>query len=159
MRPVSHLSWPLVVAVLLGPLPPIARSAPADDACAILTPAQVGAAVGVAVGAGTYVTPTFKKTCTWTASDPASGINFVTLNLQSLDQFAAGKQGGPVKSIGVNSLSGIGDDAYYLGVGTTEGLIVKKGQRAFKVAVYSTLPLEKKRALEKTLAQQVLARL
>lgn len=117
------------------------------------------AVVGVAVGDGTYVTPTFKKTCTWTVGDSASGIRFVTLNLQRLDQFAAGKQVGGLKSVGVTRVGGIGDDAYYLGVGSTEGLIVRKGQRAFKIAVYSTLPLEKKRAMEKSLAQQVLAKL
>ncbi len=158
MRPVVHTSWPLVVAVVLSQLPQAARAA-ADDACAIVTPAQVSAAVGVAVRAGTYVTPTFKKTCTWNADDPTKGISFVTLNLQGLDQFAAGKQAGPVKSIGVTAVAGIGDDAYFLGVGSTEGLIVKKGQRAFKIAIYSTLPLEKKRALEKALAEQVLAKL
>jgi hypothetical protein len=64
-----------------------------------------------------------------------------------------------VKSAGVTPVAGIGDDAYYLGVGSTEGLIVKKGQHAFKIAVYSTVPLEKKRAMEKALAQQVLAKL
>ena len=41
----------------------------------------------------------------------------------------------------------------------TEGLFVRKGQRAFKIAVYTELPLEKKRALEKALAEQVLSKL
>jgi hypothetical protein len=159
MRPIVHRSWPLVVAIVFAQLTQPVRAAAADDACAILTPALVGAAVGVAVGDGTYVTPTFKKTCTWTVGDSASGIRFVTLNLQGLDQFAAGKRVGGVKSVGVTPVGGIGDDAYYLGVGSTEGLIVKKGQRAFKIAVYSTLPLEKKRAMEKALAQQVLGKL
>ncbi len=157
MRPVAHSSWLLVVAVVLAQLPQVVRAS--DDACAILTSAQVGATVGVAVSAGTYIVPTFKKTCTWTVGDSASAIRFITLNFQSLEQFAAGKQGGPVKSLEVNPVHGIGDDAYYLGVGSTEGLIVKKGQSAFKIAVYSSLPLEKKRALETALAKQVLEKL
>ena len=45
-------------------LPSIAQAD--TDACTVLTPAQVGAAVGVPVAAGTHVTPTFVKTCTWT---------------------------------------------------------------------------------------------
>ncbi len=90
-------------------------------------------------------------------SDSASGIRFITLNLQSADQFAGGKAG--VNSVAMTPAGGIGDDAYYLGSGSTEGLFVKKGQRAFKLAVYSTQPLEKKRAMEKALAQQVLAKL
>ena len=134
-----------------------AIAADADDACALVTAGQVSAAVGVAVGNGTYVTPTFKKTCTWVVSDAASGIRFITLNLQSPEQFAGG-QGGMNAALRT-AASGIGDDAYYLGSGSGEGLFVKKGQRAFKVAVYSTLPLEKKRAMETAIAQQVLAKL
>lgn len=80
--------------------------------------------VGVAVGDGTYVTPTFKKTCTWTVSGSASGIRFVTLNLQSADQFAGGKGG--VNPVAMTPVGGMGDDAYYLGSGSTEGLFVKK---------------------------------
>lgn len=40
-------------------------------------------------------------------------------------------------------------------MGSNVGLIVKKGNVAFKVAVYANLPIEKKQAMEKTLAQQV----
>jgi len=157
MRPIVSRSAPVFVATLFAQLFHSVSAAAADDACAILTSAQVSTAVGVAVSDGTYVTPTFKKTCTWTVSDSASGIRFVTLNLQSADQFAGGKGG--VNSVAMTPVGGLGDDAYYLGSGSTEGLFVKKGQRAFKLAVYSTQPLEKKRAMENALAQQVLAKL
>jgi len=157
MRPIIHRSAPLVVATVFAQLTQSVSAAAADDACAILTPAQVTAAVGVAVGDGTYVTPTFKKTCTWTVGNSAGGIRFVTLNLQDAARFAGGKAG--VNSVVMTPVGGIGDDAYYLGAGSTEGLFVKKGQRAFKIDVYSTVPLEKKRAMEKALAQQVLAKL
>jgi hypothetical protein len=157
MRPIVHRSASLVVATVFAQLTQSVSAAAADDACAILTTAQVSTVVGVAVDDGTYVTPTFKKTCTWTVSDAASGTRVVTLNLQSPDQFAGGKGG--VNSVAMTPVGGIGDDAYYLGAGSTEGLFVKKGQHAFKIAVYSTVPLEKKRAMEKTLAQQVLAKL
>ena len=157
MRALVRPIWLFVAAAVLAPLPHAVHAAAADDACAVLTSAQVGAAVGVAVGAGTYVTPTFKRTCTWVPSDSASGIRFVTLNLQSIAQFDAGKRAATYGV--VTPVGGMGDDAFYLGVGSTEGLIVKKGQRAFKIAVYSTLPLEKKRAMERALAQRVLARL
>ncbi len=78
--------------------------------------------------------------------------------LEGLDAYQAGKQA-PVKSIIITPVSGIGDDAYYLAVGDNVGLIVKKGNAAFKVAVYGQLPLEKKQAMEKTLAQQIVANL
>ena len=106
------------------------------------------------------MSPAFKKTCTWTATNPVpKSTKFVTLLLQGLDAFQAGKATGQIKSITVTSVSGVGDDAYYLAVGTQVGLIVKKGGAAFKVAVYADIPLEEKEAMEKTLALQVAAKL
>ncbi len=134
-----------------------ATAAPSADACALLTPAQVGAALGVSVGAGSYVTPTYKKTCTWKASTGDGG--YVTLMLQDPGAFQGGKQLGQTAStsISVTSISGVGDDAHYLAVADQVGLIVKKGNAAFKVAVYAHIPVESKKAKEKTLAQQVVA--
>jgi hypothetical protein len=138
---------------------PSANATPPDDACALLTQAQVSAAISVSVGAGSYQTPTYKATCTWNATNSATtGAKYVTLMLQGLDAFQAGKAA-PVKSIVVTPISDIGDDAYYLAVGQNVGLIVKKGNVSFKVAVYGTLPLEKKQAVEKTLALQVVSKL
>jgi len=148
----------IALAVALA-APRAVHAAPPGDACALLTPAQVGSASGVAVGAGTYVTPTFKRTCTWTVTKPApKSTKFVTLFLQDANAFSAGKLTG-AKSVFVTSVSGIGDDAYYLAVGPNVGLIVKKGAIAFKVAVYGDISLDQKKAMEKTLAQQVLAKL
>src|SRR5258708_2432194 len=52
------------------------------DACTLLTPVQVAAAVGGAVSDGIHVMPTFLKTCTWTPSGK-SKLGSVTLNLQT----------------------------------------------------------------------------
>jgi hypothetical protein len=71
---------------------------------------------------------------------------------EGLDAFQGGKQ---VLRATIVPLTGVGDDAYYLAVREQVGLIVKKGSVAFKVAVYGQLPLEKRQAMEKTLAQQV----
>jgi hypothetical protein len=145
----------LTVSISGAAMVPAATAAPTGDACSLLTPAQVGAALGVSVGAGSYVTPTFKKTCTWNAT--TSGGGYVTLVLQTVAGFEGGKQLGQTASISLTSISGVGDDAYYLAVGDQVGLIVKKGNAAFKVAVYAHIPVESKKAKEKTLAQQVVA--
>ncbi len=126
-----------------------AAAGPPEDACSLLTTAQVSGAVSVSVGSGSYVTPTFKKTCTWTAPG-----TIVTLMLENLDAYEAGK-----RSNLATSVSGIGDDAYFLGVGSTVGLIVKKGNTAFKLSVYAKISLEKIQAMEKALAQQALSKL
>ena len=132
------------------------------DACTLLTPAQVGAAVGVSVSQGQHVTPTFVKTCTWTASGSAN-VKFVTLNLQPAESFEGGKQmasqmaalskGGAVEP------AGVGEDSYYFVAGDQVGLLVKKGSIAFKVAVYAILPVKNKEAMELNLAKEVLAKL
>jgi hypothetical protein len=139
---------------------PAVNAAPADDACSLLTQAQVGAALGIAVGAGSYQSPSFKKTCTWNATGNAQkGAKYVALMVEGADAFLAGKRPGPMKTNSIKSVSGIGNDAYYLTVSTNVGLNVKKGNVAFKVAVFGDLPIEKKQAMEKTLAQQVVSKL
>lgn len=128
-------------------------AAPPNDACALMTAEQVGDALGVKMGAGKYASPGFTKTCTWTAP----GV-IVTLMLQSVDAFQAGKAA-PVPSV-VTAAGDVGDDAYYLTVGNMVGLGVKNRTAAFKVTVYSSsMPMEKKQTIEKTLAQQVLTKL
>lgn len=130
-----------------------AAMAATDDACSVLTPAQVSAAAGVTVGAGQYVTPTFKKTCTWHAKDI-----IITLNLQDAAAFDKGKQ---LANYGakMTAVAGLGDGAYYMTMGTQQvALMVKKGNTAFKVAVYAKLPLEKLEAMEKALAQQAVGK-
>ena len=156
----SKISLGAVIAAtfIVGAATAPANAVPPDDACSLLTQAQVSAAVSVSVGAGAYQ-GTYKKTCTWNAVSPATkSAKWVTLMLEGLDAYQAGKQA-PVKTIVVTPISGTGDDAYYLAVGPNVGLIVKKGNVAFKVAVYAHLPLEQKQAVEKTLAQHVLSKL
>ena len=110
------------------------------------------------MGAGTYVTPTFKRTCTWNATVDGGGT--VTLNLQNLSLYECGKKlASSGKSASASSIGGIGDDAYYFGSDKLVSLIVKKGNVAFKVAVYGRIPIEKQQAAEKSLALQVASQL
>jgi hypothetical protein len=150
----------IAIVIISATISPSVNAA-TDDACSLLTAAQVSAAAAVSVGAGTYATPTFKKTCTWTPSgDDAKAIQTVTLLLQSPEAFETGKKFGGAKSAVVTPVSGVGDDAYYLVIGATVSMVVKKGNAAFKVSVYASgVPLEKKQAIEKVLALQVASRL
>jgi hypothetical protein len=141
---------------------PTANAAPPEDACSLLTRDQVSAALGVAVGAGSYVTPGYLKTCTWASPEsPTENVKYeyVTLALETAASFEGGKKLMGQRAVAITSVSGIGDDAYYLGVGNNIGLIVKKGNVAFKVAMYGDISVEKKKAIEKTLALQVLSRI
>ncbi len=132
------------------------------DACTLLTSAQVGDAVGASVGDGQHVTPTFVKTCTWTPSGK-SNVKAVTINLQKAEAYDRGKQmalmmAGAVKGSEVKPAS-VGEEGYYFVTGNQVGLLVKKGSTSFKVAVYATLSVDKKEAMELTLAKNALSKL
>jgi hypothetical protein len=144
--------------ITAGMAAPAANAAPIDDACALLTAAQVSSATTVEFGPGVYVTPTFKKTCTWTTKKPVGKTaRIVTLYLQGVDAHEAGKK---QMVGGVNVIpASVGDDAYYLAVGPQTYLFVRKGSVAFKMSVYGDIPLETKQAMEKTMAQQVVSHL
>jgi hypothetical protein len=157
-----HFGFMYVLALGLG-FTAMPRSAfAAADACKLLTPAQISNVVGVAVGPGKHVTPTFVKTCTWMTSG-SSKVKFVTLHLQSASSYDGGKQlasqmaamGKGAAMIPVN----VGEDSYYFVAGTQVGLLVKKGSLAFKVAVYATLPVKNKEAMELDLARDVVTKL
>ncbi|MFC5526227.1 hypothetical protein ACFPPA_10780 [Rhodanobacter ginsengisoli] len=151
----------LCIASLLLYATVMPSAARADtDACTVLTAAQVGSAIGGSVTAGTHVTPTFVRTCTWNASG-SSSVKFVTLYLQTAAAYDGGKRMAAemaVAGAGVKPASG-GDDAYYFVAGNQVGLLVKKGSASFKVTVYATIPLEQKEAMELTLAKEALAKL
>lgn len=131
---------------------------PPANACSLLTPAEVSAVLGMAVGTGTPF-PTNSKLCQWgTVSLDGRAGKGVTLNLQDVAAFAYAKMplGHGITKVPV---SGIGDDAVY---GTTPGwptvLTVKKGQVVFTLHV-SGFPDEQLKTKEKTLALNVLAKL
>ena len=145
----SKTCWDILLGVVvLGAAPASTYAATPTDACQVLTAAQVSSALGVKVEEGTHVTPTFTKTCTWVVK--AGGI-IVTLNIQEMAMFKGGKGALTV----TEATGGVGDEAYYIGVPATMALSVRKADAAFKVSIYaSKLPLDQRKAIEKTLAQQ-----
>lgn len=150
-----------------------AAAAPPNDACSLVTQAQVSAALGVSMESGSHVTPTFLRTCTWNPSGSSgNGVRALTLYIQSADQYEAGKKmleqmrtmakvekHGNSQPPVITPLSGIGDDAFYLDMANTMSLIAKKGNVQFKLVIYGDLPAEKKKAAEKTLALEVVSKL
>ena len=140
----------IVLAVLIAG--PRAMAGPPTDACALLTPEQIGQVLGAKMNAGKYMTPEFTKTCTWTAP----GL-IVTLLLERPEMFQAGKKAPAPSEV---TTAAVGDEAYYLTVGTQGALHVRKGDAMFKMTVYnSSLSKETREKAEKTLAQQVLSKL
>jgi hypothetical protein len=147
-------------ASCIAALPVVAHAE--TDACTVVTPAQVGAAVGGKVGDGTHVTPTFVKTCTWTPSDKSKVVS-VTLNLQTAAFYdGAKRQATMAATVGKGNEmkpASVGDEGYYFVTGDQATLFVKKGATSFKVAVYAKLPIGEKEAMEMKLAKEVAAKL
>jgi hypothetical protein len=150
MRAVAVIVFAFVTAVT--------AAAVTEDACSVLTPAQISAVVGTTVGAGEYVTPTFKRTCTWKATKPGGAVAFVTFYInQGPGAYDQGVSR-PLPGIKIDSVSGVGDGAFFAVLPPNVGMIVKKGGTSFKVAVYGSASIDKKEAMEKALAQQAVGK-
>ncbi len=133
-----------------------ANGAPPADACALLTAAQVSAALGVTAGEGKAVVPSL---CQWTAPGKDRGSERVAVTIGNAQKFAYAKT--PVNSPSIKKIpvSGVGDEAVF---GTTAGqaasINVKKGDIYFAVSLMG-VPLDKAQAVATTLAKDILAKL
>jgi hypothetical protein len=130
----------------------VAQAAPPTDACALVTPAQVSAVLGVTVGPGEHIAPSSTILCGF--GSPNAQKRVVT---EIITEAAFMNEKTPLKGISKESAPGIGDEAHYIttpGFGT--GLSVRKGSFAFKVRVYG-FPLDQIKVKEKALALNALA--
>lgn len=138
------------ICVVVGP----SASAAPSDACSLLTPDQVSKVLGVVVGPGERVVASSPTMCGFGG---AGNAKRVVVALLKVDMFTHEKT--PLQGVSEESVSGLGDDAHFMttpGFGT--GLSIKKASFAFKIRVYG-FPLDQIKEKEKTLAQQVLAKL
>ena len=118
--------------------------ADAADACSLLSPSQVAAALSV---------PEVKASaganrCIWLPTKYAPGSKNVTLQMQTEKGFAAQRARPDAMPV-----SGIGDDA----VQTKLVLTVKKGNVYFGLSVH--LPADQAKAAEQSLAKQIVSKL
>ncbi len=146
-----------ILAVAFVNLPAAFAQEPKIDACALLTPAQIGTALGmpvvISLGQGT-------RACQWTSTKPGSNAVKVTVSFISMAGFDAAKSSfGPITSTPVG---GLGEDAYYSAMAKpdTTTLRVKKGTSAFTVRVFGGgLSADDAANEEKTVAEAALAKL
>ena len=136
-----------------------ARGAAPDDPCALLTEAQVGAALGAQV---TVVkSGSDAKHCHWEQGKRGATVVDAHLMVEAAKSYDAAKgtmgMSGKVTRVPV---SGLGDDAYYL-VGRRDApLFAKKGNAAIRVAVDGKgWSMDEIKSKEKALALALLAKL
>jgi hypothetical protein len=130
-------------------------------ACPLLTQAEIGAATGATVGAGSPIAaPT---SCQWSGQGKTVTlvISQTRAGKSALDQFNDGKTR-MLPGVTIEPVGGVGDDAYYVFYsGTTRagcGLMVKKAGAVFEIRVYG-FDLSQAKVVAKTLAQNAVAKL
>ncbi len=107
------------------------------DACTLLTPDQVGAALGTPVGPGTYrgLGDLSKLFCKWTPPGPR-GATELELSVRIIKQLEFDMTRTTARRAKVTPAPGVGDDAYFLtGQGVPTNLRVKKGANYYYVEV------------------------
>jgi hypothetical protein len=153
--------WRTFRVGLIVSLAPLAAHAE-TDACTLASAAQISAAINVAVGAGTHVTPTFVRTCTWTPT-VSSNVRAVTVNLQTVAFYDGAKQNAITTAAALPAAkmkpASVGDDGYYAVMGEMVALFFKKGGSSVKVAVYAKMAVDEIEAMELAIAKQVAAKL
>ena len=170
MRPetVGSIMLGAVLTLCAGGSP--AAAADERDACSLLTQARVSAVLGVSMGNGVYPGdgipgdhPHDSRECVWPlAGQGSSSQTRVVLYLlgvvgtltptQRFDRYA--QQFASMKT----PVSGIGDDAFYVASPMNTSIYVRKGSSVFQVIVFG-VPKEQIKSNEKTLAEEVVAKL
>jgi hypothetical protein len=134
----------------------VAHGAPPADPCALLTAAQVSAALGVTVGEGKALASSL---CQWTAPGKNGRSQGVAVTIGNAQKFAMAKTPVDAPSIKKTPVSGIGDEAVFGTSGVQAASInVKKGDVYFAVNLVG-VPIDKAQAVVTALAKDVLAKL
>lgn len=143
---------------IAGSSPP-AASGTAPDACALLTEAEVSAALGETVSAG-VLSGINAPSCNWQDANGGGATLDYPTEPSMVGTIAPGEAGN--SAITLTPVTGLGDAAAYTADGTIGAdLAVRKGRQAFDISVSEQLPysLAQAEAAEKVLAQAALARL
>jgi hypothetical protein len=100
---------PLCVLTLIAAA---SAGAASNDACALLTPAEISVMLGAPVNAGEALSPAHREFCSFNeAGKPGGAGRNVHITILSEKQFTLGKT--PVPGIEKTPEGGLGDDAYW----------------------------------------------
>jgi|GEM_PF-3852336 len=106
----------------------------ADQLCALVTVADIGAAVGTTVGAG-VPSGVNAPSCTWQSSDSKVGVTIAASGASDVGQIPFGLQG--ISGAHVTAVPNLGDAAFFAagGSGPTSELDIRKGNFAITITV------------------------
>jgi hypothetical protein len=143
----------LLALCTLGVLAFPGASEAATEPCKLLTPAEIGGALGATFGAGEPIGTTG---CSWSSATPHM---IVTVSLWPPAEWDRMKAGGTLPGTTTTPVSGLGDDAFYATIAQYVVLYVKKGQTVYLFKVYGVKDQAKQMSAEKTLAGDALKRI
>jgi hypothetical protein len=133
----------------------------ASDPCSLLTPQEVGSVLGIKSLPGRPWLGTSKTSCFFSA-DTTFNLTSRTVTVQTVTPaaFDFGKQMSTQGAL-AGRTAGVGDESYYVSVGSYAKLGVRKGDHAFSITVTpggKSTP-DQIAGLEKALAKDAVARL
>ncbi len=121
--------------------------------CSLLTQTQVSAIVGATVAAGS---PIANTGCSWQTTGATRVM--VTVSMQNEKMFAAAKSSTTFPKQTKTSISGIGDEAIFIGVQNFSSLWVRKGTKFLLVRIYG-LPVSEAQPKLKALGTNAVSKL
>jgi hypothetical protein len=142
-----------------APTPSTAAPQPVTDACAVLVPGEIGAALGVPIDPGKHTIATSNIMCDWSQTG-ATGDKAVklVLNFSSLDAF--NREKAATSNVKIASAPGIGDEAFYVTTEFGTSLLIRKGKTSIGFSVRNLrMPVDKVKAGERTLGLAAAARI
>jgi hypothetical protein len=120
--------------------------------CALLLQNQVTTIIGASVGGGS---PIANTGCSW-ATTGAPRVT-ITVSIQSEKMFVGAKSSAPAKTT-KTAISGVGDEAIFIGVQNFSSLWVRKETKFLLVRIYG-LPVSESQTKLKALATNALSKL
>jgi len=133
---------------------------PVTDSCAVLTPAEISAVIGVPIDPGQHTLASSDIMCSWSET-AASGdaAQKVVLNFTSLVSFQK-EEAASSRRIILTPASGIGDEAFYVTTEFGTSLYVRKGSTAISFGIHDkSLAANKLMAKERALGLKAATRL
>ena len=155
------LTAALFLSACRSPTPPAAPiESPVTDSCAVLTPAEISAVIGVPIDPGKHNIASSTIMCSWfmTGVPGEAGVRLV-LNFTSLASFQKEKNA-TSSNITLTPASGIGDEAFYVTTEFGTSLYIRKGSTAIAFSIHDkTLPADQLMAKEKILGLKAATRI
>jgi hypothetical protein len=152
------LTATLLLSACRSPTPP--AEAPVTDACAVLTPTEISAVLGVPIDPGKHNIASSSIMCSWsmTGATGEAAVKLV-LNFTSFASYEKEKNA-KTPNITLTPASGIGDDALYITTEFGTSLFVRKGSTAIAFSIHDkTLPTDRLMAKEKVLGLKAASRI